>query len=688
MLTIKAPITLKNDPSMLRLTDNFHERLMGNYQMLTASLEPEDLLHLVSAPPEVYLAEGGMTSLVNVSDVHQRQDVKLELINNVLNRILVSDTYRMTYQDQVFITSILNKLGVTDVQEFIRQFTSLRQETRNRDELIELYWSHLGQLQELKEIWKLQRKEAGKEEEEKRKEAKEAPLWLHQEIFNRLKTGAVYQEMMHFQSMTHNSLFQIQDTELELAEQFVTAQNILLNKLKNEAAIEPVPLEYHRINIYELGSGENDVSGGTHLKKELVQAVLLNTLDQVYSLRLPQLLERKELWYNLYRAVYQTAENTFRRFEAYHNRTLLSMQQYGEYAQTVNRYQNQEITALHRLLERREGTSAEGSVFERERLEERFRTEGETWETHRMGQETQLLEHRLEHGHEMVNETERESLLTRESEQLRRELEEINRNNVRNQERLRSIEEQTQVQAPAAIDRKRARRDALRAIQEPEEVVLEYLQMETSTQRTQEREKELASRIFSNETREIFETLERYRRTPQLADSAAVTARAQDRLMRDIIYQRSLEERETEVRQQELREELIYDIETNSEVREILGQPQIAIRAQRETERPVQSMELIYKETEAGLDEELLEELRSRNRNFRETRETREEETQRQETVERTVTQRTNRFQTDHSEEIAQLVSRNLQQQIGILSDQIYGKMEKRLDAERRRRGL
>ena len=99
-------------------------------------------------------------------------------------------------------------------------------------------------------------------------------------------------------------------------------------------------------------------------------------------------------------------------------------------------------------------------------------------------------------------------------------------------------------------------------------------------------------------------------------------------------------------------------------------------------------MELIYKETEAGLDEELLEELRSRNRNFRETRETREEETQRQETVERTVTQRTNRFQTDHSEEIAQLVSRNLQQQIGILSDQIYGKMEKRLDAERRRRGL
>ena len=45
MLTIKAPITLKNDPSMLRLTDNFHERLMGNYQMLTASLEPEDLLH-------------------------------------------------------------------------------------------------------------------------------------------------------------------------------------------------------------------------------------------------------------------------------------------------------------------------------------------------------------------------------------------------------------------------------------------------------------------------------------------------------------------------------------------------------------------------------------------------------------------------------------------------------------------
>lgn len=39
----------------------------------------------------------------------------MDVINNVLNRILVSDTYRMTYQDKVFIESVLSRVGVTDV---------------------------------------------------------------------------------------------------------------------------------------------------------------------------------------------------------------------------------------------------------------------------------------------------------------------------------------------------------------------------------------------------------------------------------------------------------------------------------------------------------------------------------------------------------------------------------------------
>ena len=40
------------------------------------------------------------------------------------------------------------------------------------------------------------------------------------------------------------------------------------------------------------------------------------------------------------------------------------------------------------------------------------------------------------------------------------------------------------------------------------------------------------------------------------------------------------------------------------------------------------------------------------------------------------------------NEEIARLISSTVQQELGNLSEQVYGKLEKRMDTERRRRGL
>ena len=52
MLTIHTPIGLTVNPSILKMNDNFTERLMGNYQIIGNGLEPEDMLHFLSEPPE------------------------------------------------------------------------------------------------------------------------------------------------------------------------------------------------------------------------------------------------------------------------------------------------------------------------------------------------------------------------------------------------------------------------------------------------------------------------------------------------------------------------------------------------------------------------------------------------------------------------------------------------------------
>ena len=127
MLTIHTPIELTVNPSMLHLNDNFTQRLIGNYQMIGNGLETEDMLHFISQPPEIYLAQGGMTSLVEQSSIVENQNLKLDVINNVLNRIITADTYQMTYQDQVFIESVLRRIGVTDVRMFMKQVELMEQ---------------------------------------------------------------------------------------------------------------------------------------------------------------------------------------------------------------------------------------------------------------------------------------------------------------------------------------------------------------------------------------------------------------------------------------------------------------------------------------------------------------------------------------------------------------------------------
>ena len=166
MLTIHTPIELTVNPSILQLNDNFTQRLTGNYKMIGNGLEPEDMLHFMSEPPEVYLAEGGMTALIDNKTIYENQNLKMDVINNVLNRILVSDTYDMTYQDQVFVESILKKIGVTDVKEFIHQIQNIRQEMKNVNRLTDLYWSESKALSQLLEYRQEQAKRTIKPGEE------------------------------------------------------------------------------------------------------------------------------------------------------------------------------------------------------------------------------------------------------------------------------------------------------------------------------------------------------------------------------------------------------------------------------------------------------------------------------------------------------------------------------------------
>ncbi len=688
MLTIHTPIELTVNPSVLQLNDNFTERITGNYEMMGARLEPEDMLHFISEPPEIYLAEGGMTSLVDNQNIFENRTLKMDVINNVLNRILVSDTYRMTYQDQVFIESVLKKVGVTDVREFIHQVQNIRQEVKNVNQLTDLYWSESEMISQLLEYrQELAKTSESEKETEERKQ--ENPLWLQQSIMNRLQTGAIYQELRNYISTSFNHHKTIGGAEMQISEQTITAQNILLNKLKNYTTMEEQPLIYHYINTYEMGDETQIHESHEQTVSKMVQAVLLNALHQMYALRTEELLRQDNVWYQLAGAVYQAAENTYQRFEAYHQQNYISQKDADTYSRTVQQYQKNEIQAIQQFFTERENNitqysmeinrqEAELNYIVRDGDEEEVQPD---FQNRQQNADGEKREQSQPHGQQIQNITRQETLL-------KQQLEQINQNNIHNSQLLQQIiERPTESREGRRINREAARKDGLRTLTQPQEVLLNYLETETRDEKQREITHEELTRVFGERTVKIFETLEKYQKTPELVTGTGqVVPDAAGMLIRDIQFQNQENRTELIHHLDEISEETVHESQMQQILREYL--PEQVRQIRQSTQKNIERVELLHRQQETNLDEEMLEEIRGMQRSTQiENQQTTEQ------IIERNVSQevinhRVNEFQTRQNEELVRLIDEKVQRQLGDISEQVYGKLEKRMDIERRRRGL
>ena len=318
MLTLKAPLELRCNPAMISSQEAFYHRITGNYGLLSAGIDKEDLLHVVTAPLELYLEEGGGVWIAENTHIENHQETKLAVINNVLNRIAVMEEANLTYQDRVFITDVLKKLGVREVNQFMKQVFRLKQETRTTERLISLYWNHLGELRERVEAWHSHEKEQKTAEE--RAAAGPPGGTLHQEIMNRLKTGAIYQILNNFQqSQSWNSQY-ITRQELKISEQKRVAVQVLLQKLRQEVRKESLPLVYRHDDGYRQPEPEDEDSIETWVGSQITSSVLLSLVDNLYLSLSHRQQNRADTWLSMEHALYQSAENTLYRLKTgFHN---------------------------------------------------------------------------------------------------------------------------------------------------------------------------------------------------------------------------------------------------------------------------------------------------------------------------------------------------------------------------------
>ena len=685
MLTITAPIELKCKAPENSMHEGFYHRIADQYSMMSINLTPEDLLHVMTTPPQYYFGGGDEMNIFQQTNVNAHEENKLEVINNLVNRIMVSESAQLTYQDRVYITDVIQKLGIRNVSEFMHQVNQLKQEQNNTNQMIDLYWNHLGELRQFVENYKTEQGDSHITEEIT--EQKEI-LHLHEDILNRLQTGAIYQTLQNFNNRTQGD-WNITNTELALSEQYRTAQNILLQKLQSEARGEKTPLIYRHENYYEDQQLTQEQITEENIRNQVSSAVLLNLIDNVYQSRNEQLMRKGDQWYHMEEAFYQNAGNTMQRIKQKISAgNVFHTTQENAYVENYTQAQQNEISIINRLLDHRiqqEGTTQNRLI--RQTLEEQNRL---SQTNNYVDDRLQLAYTNIEEGDSFEEQTtyeQTQQIDKRDLSTVEQELSRINRENINNQSKYIQMMEEIRESMERPRERKspeQMRRESLMALEHPTEL-LEQLHEEGQRQQLEKEEKlTQVMKMLPEQTREVYETVREYLAAPmELRREMTGVSDDMGMLIRDI-HEAEVVREQTELvhKQQE---------QLHEQTREVIDrwkeQTPVEPQSKQVYEDRRTDVTLVHRSQEQQVDEELIQQMLEQNRTLSNTVRTQSETITNYDKTERTYNSVNTQQVIEQQEDVTELVRQGVQRELGALSEKIYHKLEKRLETEKRRRG-
>lgn len=311
MLKLRTPVKLSLRNDLFRSKEEFVERIRGNYAYMGSDINETDLLHLTTQPPEVYLMGGGMGNVVNSSNTENTQIQKVNIINNLINRILISADAKLSYQDRIYISNVLHQLGIKDERKFMNEVKRLTKQTKELNDVTNLYWNNVEELREMVSQYAGDMRLEFKSENEV---INSSILHLHEVVNRRLKTAAVYQIMRNFYEHDEGDK-SITNEEFRISEQGRFAKEVLLNRLRETVRLETQALVYRHENIYEGDETNVDNINVSQLNERINSAVLMNLIDNIYELSYERIDHHVRNWLSLEDSFYGASDNVLYRFE-------------------------------------------------------------------------------------------------------------------------------------------------------------------------------------------------------------------------------------------------------------------------------------------------------------------------------------------------------------------------------------
>ncbi|MDR1322126.1 MAG: hypothetical protein LBK56_11975 [Gracilibacteraceae bacterium] len=320
MLTLGRPISLTAAADAVILPASFGEKIKANYAIMAAAFTPKELLFLLVNPPEAPYTGGDVFNFAVERSDRSTLNMAVDIVNNIVNRVLLEDKSTATYQDSVYIDMALRKLGIENVALFMEQARALRSETLNTRELIRLY----------QENPPVRRGSPAAEAEARRPAAEKAggaaedapaarrEYYLHNEIFRRLDTARIIASLARFAHSSVENYTRLGEREMLLAEYERSALTLTLNEYRRQTGfLTGGDIFYHR-NHYELGDILPAPAGEKEVLEQATAAALLQLIDSALNCRTENYLSAREQWLDLRIGLYQTAQNSLRRFISFH----------------------------------------------------------------------------------------------------------------------------------------------------------------------------------------------------------------------------------------------------------------------------------------------------------------------------------------------------------------------------------
>lgn len=344
MLILKSPLQLRTITPMKLNSERMMERIANNYQMMSLSISPEDLLHMTTLQPEVYVAIENENHLLVENQLVQKNETKIEMINQLLNRLQLYHTPMFSYQDEVFVSSVLQKLGITNVEEFMKQIS--QNEIRNEQslELIEKYYVNEMELKRnVEEVLSKNENLVQKEQSDYWKKEETNQVW--NDIFIRLKTAQISNSLYDFETNLDYSNKKSQ--EFNLIQQICMADQLQQFQLKQRIYENRNETLCPLISYYEEAPAEDPDITRESVLGQLAAAMLIQMSQEISYQKNTRYENGEYQWQNFTQAFYGSTTDVIERFEKYQSVQQNDYEQIKQCDQVIQKLRKEETELLN-----------------------------------------------------------------------------------------------------------------------------------------------------------------------------------------------------------------------------------------------------------------------------------------------------------------------------------------------------